>query len=132
VDYLVAVLFLLFLGIQTVADTRMWRFQQNKNRLIDGGGTAVQPFMTEGLYRFSRHPNYISEMGMWVAFYLLAVSGSNQIWHWTGLGCVVLILMFQGSTRLTEKISTERYPAYSSYQAAVPMFIPNPLRFRRS
>lgn len=90
----------------------------------------MQPFIREGLYRFSRHPHYVSEMGMWVAFYLLAVSGSNRVWHWTGLGCVGLVLMFQGSTRLTEKISTERYPDYSGYQAAVPMFIPNPLRLR--
>lgn len=127
-DYVVTVLFLVFLVIQAVADAQMWRFQQNKKRQLDEGVGVAQPFMNTGLYRFSRHPNYVSEMGMWVAFYVLAISGSNEIWHWTGLGCVVLISMFQGSTRLTEKISSERYPGYESYQASVPMFIPNPLR----
>ena len=131
-DYAAVVLFLGFPVIETIADAQMLRFQRSKKEQLNEGIEVVQPFMREGLYRFSRHPNYVGEMGMWVAFYLLAVSGSNQIWHWTGLGCVVLILMFQGSTRLTEKISSAKYPGYSNYQATVPMFIPNPLRLRRS
>lgn len=131
-DYAAAVLFLVSLGIQTVADAQMWRFQESKRRQLAEGVTVVQAFMNEGFYRFSRHPNYLGEMGMWVAFYVLAISGSNEMWHWTGLGCLVLILMFQGSTRLTEKISGEKYPGYRDYRAAVPMFIPNPLRLKKS
>ena len=131
-DYVAVVLFLGFLVIETTADAQMLRFQRGKKQQLNEGIAVVQPFMREGLYRFSRHPNYVGEMGMWVAFYLLAVSGSDRIWHWTGLGCVILILMFQGSSLLTEKISSGKYPGYSDYQATVPMFIPNPLRLRRS
>lgn len=131
-DYVAAVLFLGFLVIETIADAQMLRLQRRKKQRLDEGVEVAQPFMREGLYRFSRHPNYVAEMGMWVCFYLLAVSGSNQVWHWTGLGCVILILMFQGSTRLTETISSEKYPGYSNYQANVPMFIPNPLGLKRS
>lgn len=47
------------------------------------------------------------------------------------LGWVILLLLFAVSTRLTERISGERYPGYSHYQAAVPMFVPNPLNPRR-
>ena len=61
-----------------VADAQMWRFQQNKKRQLDAGATVAQPFMNKGLYRFSRHPNYLGEMGMWVAFYILAVAGSTR------------------------------------------------------
>lgn len=131
-DYVAALLFLLLLLIESIADAQMWRFQQDKKRLTSEGVEVPQPFMTKGLFRFSRHPSYACEMGMWAAFYLLAVSGSSQLWHWTGLGCVALIVLFVSATRVGERISGERYPGYSTYQAAVPMFVPNPFRFRRS
>ncbi len=102
----------------------MWRFQQNKKRQVEEGVEVKRPFMDSGLFRFCRHPNYFCEMGMWLTFYLFAISASAQFWHWTGLGSVLLILLFQGSTRLGEKISSEKYPAYSKYQATVPRFIP--------
>lgn len=130
-DGVAAVLFLLFLAIESTADAQMWRFQQNKKRLVSEGIEVERPFMTEGLFQFCRHPSYVCEMGMWAAFYLFAVSGASQVWHWTGLGCLVLIVLFRSATRVGEQISSERYSGYSRYQASVPMFIPNPLHSRR-
>lgn len=132
-DYLAAVLFLVFLAFESIADAQMWRFQQNKKRLVAEGIEVEQPFMREGLFRFCRHPNYLCEMALWVTFYLFAVSASWRIWHWTGLGCIALILLFVGSARMTEQISSGKYTGYSSYQAAVPKFIPRPVpsRLRR-
>ena len=130
-DYVAALLFLLLLLIESIADWQMWSFQRNKQRLLNEGIEVTRPFMTDGLFRFSRHPSYVCEMGMWAVFYFLAVSGASQIWHWTGLGCVVLIALFVGATRVGERVSGERYPGYAAYQAAVPMFMPNPLRLRR-
>ena len=118
------VVFVVLLVFESIADGQMWRFQQNKKRQVNEGGEVKRPFMDSGLFRFCRHPNYFCEMGMWLTFYLFAFSASAQFWHWTGLGSVLLILLFQGSTRLGEKISSEKYPAYSKYQATVPKFIP--------
>ena len=130
-DYLAIVLFLAFLTLESVADAQMWRFQKNKKRLISEGLEVDRPFMREGLYRFSRHPNYLGEMAIWATFYLFAISASGRVWHWTGLGFIGLILLFQSSTRMTEEISGGKYPAYGDYQAAVPKFIPNPFAARR-
>ena len=130
-DYVAIVLFVVFVVFESIADAQMWRFQQNKKRLVSEGSEVEPPFMQEGLFRFCRHPNFACEMAIWVTFYLFAISASSRIWHWTGLGCVGLILLFQGSARLTEEISGGKYPAYRSYQAAVPMFIPSPLRAMR-
>ena len=124
-DFVAVVVFLVLLTFESIADAQMWRFQQNKKRLIQEGVEVERPFMDSGLFRFSRHPSYFCEMGMWVTFYVFAVSASGQVWHWTGLGCVLLILVFQGSTRLAEQISSEKYPAYSKYQASVPKLIPS-------
>ncbi len=130
-DYLAIVVFLVFLALESIADAQMLRFQKNKKRLVDAGLEVEKPFMDEGLFRFSRHPSYFCEMGMWVTFYLFAISASSRVWHWTGLGCLLLILLFQGSSRLTEEISSEKYPAYSRYQAAVPRLIPHPFPSKR-
>ena len=123
-DFVAVVVFVVLLVFESIADWQMWRFQQNKKRQVNEGGEVKRPFMDSGLFRFCRHPNYFCEMGMWVTFYLFAISASAQFWHWTGLGSVLLILLFQASTRLGEEISSEKYPAYSKYQATVPRFIP--------
>ncbi len=123
-DFVAVVVFLVLLTLESFADAQMWQFQQNKKRLIQEGIEVERPFIDSGLFRFSRHPSYFCEMGMWVTFYVFAISASGQFWHWTGLGCILLILVFQGSTRLAEQISSEKYPTYSKYQASVPKLIP--------
>lgn len=127
-DYLAIVVFLLLLAGESVADAQMLRFQKNKQRRREAGLEVERPFMDGGLFRFSRHPNYFCEMGMWVTFYLFAISASNQVAHWTGLGFLLLIALFQGSINLTEEISGGKYPGYREYQATVPRVVPIPLR----
>ncbi len=123
-DAVAAAIFIAFLVGQTVGDEQMWRFQQAKKRRIADGEDVAQPFIRTGLFRYSRHPSHLCEMGMWVAFYLFAVSASSAWLHWTGLGCILLIIQFIGSIRLTESISAVRYPTYAAYQAATPMLLP--------
>ena len=130
-DILAAVLFLAFLIVETVADEQMWAFQQDKKRRIANGEEVAQPFMNTGLFRYSRHPNYLCELGMWWVFYLFAVSASGQWFHWTGAGFVALTALFVGSIRLAESISVGKYPSYRNYQASVPCVIPA-LRLRKS
>lgn len=123
-DFLAAALFLLFLIVETVADEQMWAFQQDKRRRIADGEDVAQPFMNTGLFRYSRHPNYLCELGMWWVFYLFAVAASGQWIHWTGAGFVALTALFVGSIRLSESISAQKYPSYRDYQASVPCIIP--------
>lgn len=119
----------LFIG-EWVADEQMWNFQQDKKRKLAAGEEVARPFLTSGLFAFSRHPNFFCEQGMWWAFYLFAVGASGQWLHWTGLGFVTLTLLFHGSTQLTESISLSRYPSYSDYQASTPRIIPLPFHRR--
>ena len=123
-DFLAAALFLLFLIVETVADEQMWAFQQDKNRRIADGEDVAQPFMNTGLFRYSRHPNYLCELGMWWVFFLFAVAASGKWIHWTGAGFVALTALFVGSIRLSESISAQKYPSYRDYQASVPCIIP--------
>ena len=124
---------LLFLACFTgefIGDAQMWRFQHDKTRRIEAGEDVLQPFIVTGLFRFSRHPSYLCEIGMWFAFCLFAISASGQWFHWTGLGVVFLAAQFMGVIRMTERISAGKYPTYSEYQATTPMLLPLP-RFRK-
>ena len=123
-DIVAAALFLLLFIGETVADEQMWAFQQDKKRRIDAGEEVERPFMTTGLFRYSRHPNYFCEMALWIGFYLFGVAASGQWVHWTGLGFILLVALFIPSIRLTERISTEKYPGYRDYQASTPVLIP--------
>ncbi len=125
-DAVVATVFLVLFIIEAIADEQMWRFQQDKKRHIAAGEEVVQPFITTGLYRYCRHPNYFCEIAMWWVFYLFAVAASSEWLHWTGLGFIFLTLMFILSTRLTESISASKYPSYRDYQASTPALIPVP------
>lgn len=125
-DAVAAVLFLVLWVIEAVADEQMWRFQLDKKRRIEKGQDIDTPFITTGLFYYCRHPNYFCEIAMWWVFYLFAVAASGQWLHWTGLGFILLTLLFIPSTRLTESISLSRYPAYRDYQVSTPAILPLP------
>lgn len=127
-DYALTVLFLLLTLGETVADQQQWNFHQRKKR----GTHGELPFLTTGLFRVSRHPNYFFEIAQWWVVYLFAVSATRCWWNWTLIGPVLLTLLFVGSTRFTESISLGKYPAYAGYQRRVWPIIPwFPKRQRR-
>ena len=125
-DGLAAALFVAFFVVEVIGDEQMWAFQQDKKRRIAAGEDVAQPFINTGLFRYGRHPSHLSEMGMWFAFYLFAVSASGTWLHWTGLGFILLIAQFLGAIPLTESISASKYPAYAEYQVKTPMLVPLP------
>ena len=125
-DGIAAAVFVVFFIGEWVADEQMWKFQQGKKRKIAAGEEVAGQFVTTGLFAYCRHPNFFCEMGMWWVFYLFAVGASGAWLHWTGLGFVVLTLLFQGSTQLTESLTLAKYPAYRDYQATTPRLMPLP------
>ncbi len=86
--------------------------------------------MTEGLWKYVRHPNFASEQAIWISFYFFGVASSGQWINLTLAGPLLLVLLFIGSSRLTESISSKKYPEYNAYQKEIPKFIP--LKFNRS
>lgn len=130
-DLVAVALFVLFLVGETVADQQMWKFQQEKKRRLAAGETVAEPFITTGLFRYCRHPNFLCEMGMWWIFYLFAVAASGEWLHWTALGFIALTAQFIPAMRMGESISAAKYPGYRDYQATTPALIPVPRRKRQ-
>jgi len=80
--------------------------------------------LSEGLWCYARHPNYASEQAVWISFYFFGAAASGKLVNWTITGPLFLILLFLGSTKLTESISSSKYPDYPVYIKEVPKFLP--------
>lgn len=127
-DLIAAILMMLFIILETVADIQQWKFQSRKHEKIKNGeelsGDYKKGFLDKGLWGLSRHPNYFAEQSIWVCFYLFSVAASGEWFNWSIAGCLLLIVLFQGSSGFSEEISAGKYPEYSEYQKRVSRFFP--------
>ena len=122
-DVVLSVLFVAFLAGETVADQQQWRFHQGKKQRARDE-THSPGFLCEGLFRYSRHPNYFFEIAQWWVVAGFGALAARSWWPWTVLGAFLLTLLFVGSTRFTERISSSKYPEYRDYQRRVSAIVP--------
>jgi steroid 5-alpha reductase family enzyme len=105
-----------------VADGQMYRFARTKQP-----GQALD----QGLWAWSRHPNYFGEWLFWVSLLLFGLAASPGDWWWLWIGVGAMLAMFQGaSIPMMEERSLERRPAYQDVIDRVPRFVPRPPRRR--
>ncbi|MFN5148790.1 MAG: DUF1295 domain-containing protein [Flavobacteriia bacterium] len=126
-DYLLAFLFVLFVVIEFIADQQQYDFQTEKYRRMNEGlpmDEYSKGFVSKGLWSIVRHPNYASEQAIWVVFYLFSVVATGEWINWSIAGCILLIILFKGSSDFSEDISAGKYPEYKDYQKNVPRFVP--------
>jgi steroid 5-alpha reductase family enzyme len=104
------------------ADEQLRRFRvkpENKGRTIN-----------TGLWRLSRHPNYLGEISTWWGLAILAIAAGCEFW-WAFIGPVAITVMFLfASIPMIEKRNLERRAGYREYKAATPMLLPVKLRKR--
>ncbi|KAH6610763.1 hypothetical protein Trco_000783 [Trichoderma cornu-damae] len=133
---------LVFFGVEIllvlsewISDGQQWAFQTAKFKYNDTGKATSgftptdleRGFVTTGLWAYSRHPNFFAEQTIWFMLYQWSCFATNTPYSWAGIGAVALVLLFQGSTHLTESITSGKYPEYQNYQRHVGMFIPRTL-----
>ncbi|KAL7909654.1 hypothetical protein GGI35DRAFT_450571 [Trichoderma velutinum] len=133
---------LVFFGVEIllvlsewISDGQQWAYQTAKYKYRDtgkltSGYTSAEldrGFITTGLWAYSRHPNFFAEQTIWFMLYQWSCFATNTPYSWAGVGAVLLVLLFQGSTNLTENITSGKYPEYKAYQNHVGMFIPKTL-----
>jgi len=114
------------LVLEATADLQKYRFSRdpkNKGAWID-----------EGVWRYSRHPNYFGEILVWVGVYLLAFPALIGWEKVIGLASPVLIiclLLFVSGVPLLEKAADARWgnePAYKRYKRRTSILILLPKR----
>jgi Predicted membrane protein len=106
--------------IQYYADKQIADFRKaahNKGKCIE-----------EGLWKYSRHPNYFGEISFWFGIWLIQVGKAPSLWK-TIIGPVLIALLFVfiSIPLMEEHVITTR-PDYADYKKKVPMAVP--WRFR--
>lgn len=128
VDLLLTILIIGFIILETIADQQQWNFHLIKKKFKDEKHQMpdlyAKGFVAEGLWSLSRHPNYFSEQSIWICFYFFSVMVTGIWFNWSILGCVLLVVLFQGSSNFSEEISMKKYPLYKDYISKTPRFFP--------
>lgn len=71
--------------LQSVSDSQMRKFQ--------AAHTNMGMNMESGLWRYSRHPNYLGEVSLWWGIWLMQISVLPNVW-WTVLAPIFMTMLF--------------------------------------
>lgn len=126
-DWVLGALYICCVVLEYIADQQQYDFQTEKHRRMNAGeplGEYAHGFTRNGLWALVRHPNYAMEQSIWVIFYLFSVVATGSWINWSMPGCLLLLILFKGSSDFSEEISAKKYPEYKAYQKRVPRFIP--------
>jgi len=102
--------------LETAADVQLHRFAaaaQNRGRTI-----------ATGLWRRSRHPNYLGEIGVWWGLWIFALAAAPT-WWWTVVGPIAMVLLFRlASIPMMDRRSLDRRSGYADHMRQVPALLP--------
>jgi len=101
---------------EAVADRQLARFKQNPaNR-----GRV----MNQGLWAYSRHPNYFGESLMWWGIFLITLSTPAGWWTLVSPVIITVVLLKMTGVSLMEKTIVHTRPGYKAYIEETNAFFP--------
>jgi steroid 5-alpha reductase family enzyme len=121
------VIFIAGLFIELIADTQKFRFNKNKPKT----------WIDIGIWRISRHPNYLGEIILWIGVYLFVVPSlglPQSLIALIGPAYIAVLLIFVSGIPLLEKSSEKKWgdkKEYQEYKSKVPTLIPTVSSIRR-
>jgi steroid 5-alpha reductase family enzyme len=101
--------------LETIADQQLYKFikyRENSRQII-----------STGLWKYSRHPNYLGEILFWWGLYVFAIA-SDFSFFWTIIGPTsITILFITVSIPLMESRNLKMKPEYAEYKKKVSRLI---------
>lgn len=116
-DLVAAFFVLLGIALEAIADLQLTRFRrapESRGRVLD-----------QGLWRYSRHPNYFGDAVVWWGFGLIGVAGGAW-WTIAGPLLMTVLLLRVSGVSLLEKTIADRRPEYTTYVQRTSAFFPLP------
>lgn len=101
--------------LETVADAQLRRFNLRK-----------QPgdIMAEGMWGWTRHPNYLGEQLFWWGLFLFGFAADSS-YGWTVIGPLAMMAMFRfASIPMLDQRSLARRPGYAEHMQRVNALLP--------
>ena len=123
-----AVIFIVGLLIEATADTQKYNFSATNK---------TKTWIDTGIWRISRHPNYLGEMMVWIGLYMFvfaSLNTHNRILALLSPLYIVTLLLFVSGIPLLEKSAEKKWgtdPKYKKYKQEVPMLIPTVTSIKR-
>jgi len=121
IDFILSLFMLLFVLGEATADLQQWQFQQRKK-----AGEKLD-FISSGLFRYCRHPNYFCDIMVFVVLYFFTIVKVSRPINWSIVGALLYVIIFQKSIQVTERISAKKYKRYKAYSAKTWKVIPKPV-----
>ena len=106
---------LLAVLLQGVSDVQMHKFRKRNT-----GG-----FIREGLWKYSRHPNYLGEILMWWGIGLYVVCAVPEYWYLLGGALLNMVMFMVVSVPLADGRQS-RKPGWAEYKKSTWVFLPIP------
>ena len=106
------------IAFEALADGQLVRFQRD--------ASTMGAVMDQGLWRYSRHPNYFGECCTWWGFFLIALAAGGAAWTIVSPLIMTVLLLKVSGVALLEKDIGERRPGYRDYMRSTNAFFPGP------
>jgi steroid 5-alpha reductase family enzyme len=105
---------------EAVGDAQLARFKRNPaNKGL---------IMDQGLWRYTRHPNYFGDSCVWWGLGLIAAESSLGIYGLIGPVVMTFLLVKVSGAAMLDRAMLKRKPGYENYVATTSGFIPRPPR----
>ncbi|MEE3368435.1 MAG: DUF1295 domain-containing protein [Planctomycetota bacterium] len=111
-----------FIGFafESIGDLQMARFKsrsENQGQVMD-----------QGLWRFTRHPNYFGNALVWWGLTIVAITGIEQSWILISPAVMTLCLLYVSGVPILESTLAKRTAGYREYIQRTSRFLPWPPR----
>ena len=99
------------LVIESIADLQKYRFKQDKKN--------KDKFIQEGIWKYSRHPNYFGEILCWIGVYIFVFTSLTSFQKIIGLVSplfIIILLLFVTGLPMLEKYADKKWGKQKNYQ----------------
>jgi len=116
--YIGVAVFAFGLFFEVVGDAQLARFKADS--------TNAGKVMDQGLWRYTRHPNYFGDACVWWGLALIAAETGSGAWGFIGAIVMTYFLRRVSGVTLLERSLKKRREGYEDYIARTSPFVPRP------